>query len=428
MSEESNLSRNHNTNVPKNDEEENVPCRLYYADGMQVTYVNMVFTKDDLKSGHPQRSFRPDMVHQVFDKDGIIYGYRNLNIDIYYLANSAQAFVDLKYTDATNDKMPNHTKPDDIMSKLTPWLPEDYCATKEMFLNAIENENHHKMYGEPIDTFQLHNAKEGTTYKYTVTSCSVDEPGFVDFHYRFQCMIVWFIDAASQIDADDPNWMFLYVYEHRKQGSSSTTGIYPVGFSTVYKFFHFPDKVRARISQFFIIPSCQGMGLGTYLLKNTYKIITDLPNVVDIAVEDPCPAFTRIRDFLDCQLLMQLDCFKEPNIKNGFVNSMYVEGNKHYKINKKQCRRVYEVLRFSYIKCNRFSADYAMLYKEISQRLKIPYLKEQRCLKKINSEILSEYSNRISLESVEKNIAYYMSDIISAAQQFSNKMDKQVDA
>ncbi|KAF5300371.1 hypothetical protein FQR65_LT00992 [Abscondita terminalis] len=68
-----------------------------------------------------------------------------------------------------------------------------------------------KCLGESLIQFSCVMKKDKTTYEYIITLCSIDEPGFTEFHYRFQCMIVWFIDAASQIDADDPNWMFLYV-------------------------------------------------------------------------------------------------------------------------------------------------------------------------------------------------------------------------
>ncbi|KAF5274577.1 hypothetical protein FQA39_LY07189 [Lamprigera yunnana] len=354
---------------------ENVPAKLYCSDSMEVIKIRIVFGRNDLNPKCIQRCFRPTMVHQVFPPEGIIYGYRNLSIDIYFLANSSKCFVDVHYAHVSNVNKLAQAHPDNILLKLTPWLPEDFYTDKKDFLEALGKEKHHKSYGTELDSFELYNEKEDTTYKYTINLCSTEEPGFSEFHSRFQCMIVWFIDAASQIDVEDPNWMFFYVYETRESPSSSTSGTYPVGFGTTYKFFHFPDKIRIRISQFFIIPPCQGIGLGTFLLKNIYKVIIDMPNVIDITVEDPCPEFTRLRDFLDCQLLMNLNSFQESNINNGSLNDLFIEANSHYKFNRKQFRRAYEILRFSYIKCNRFSSEYAALYNETRQRAKASYPK-----------------------------------------------------
>ncbi|KAB0800548.1 hypothetical protein PPYR_06288 [Photinus pyralis] len=404
--------------VDDDDEDEDpavVPRRLYFADSMQVININMVFSPSDLIPEYPQRSFRPDMVHQVFGDDGIIYGYRNLNIDIYFLANSAKCFVDLQYTEVTNSDMPNHSEPDNILNKLTPWLPENYYLVKSDFVAQLYKENHNRMFGTAIDSVELYNVKETASYRYTFTVCTNEDRKFREFHSRFQCLIVWYIDGASQIDVDDPNWMFIYVYETRKQGTEcATSGMYPVGFATVYKFFHYPDKIRTRISQFFIIPPCQGIGVGTRLLKNTYRVIRHLPNVVDITVEEPCQSFTHMRDFLDCKLLMQLESFKQTAIHNGYTNAMFVEANNHYKINKRQIRRVYEILRLAYIKCNTCDPNYQHLSSEIRERLSIPYMRQLRSLGRMSCDKNLEHSVK-SMVTLESTIAKYIKEVTNAA-------------
>lgn len=56
----------------------------------------------------------------------------------------------------------------------------------------------------------------------------------------------------------------------------------PVGFCTVYRFFAFPNKFRARISQFFVLPSHQKRGIGSTLYEVVAKALRDMEDVVDI--------------------------------------------------------------------------------------------------------------------------------------------------
>lgn len=411
--------------VEEDDDDEDrgvVPRRLYFANSKQVMNINMVFTSNDLIPEYPQRSFCPAMVHQIFGEDGIIYGYRNLHIDIYFLANSAKCFVDLQYTEVTSADMPNHSAPDDILKKLSPWLPEKYYLDKKQFISKVLKENHTKTFGTFIDCIQLYNEKERTLHHYTYSLCTGNDPEFRKFHSRFQCMIVWYIDGVSQIDVEDPNWMFIYVYEKRRLTGSWDTGMYPVGFATIYKFFHYPDKVRARISQFFVIPPCQGAGIGSHLLKNVYLTLRNLHNVVDITVEEPCRAFTRMRDFLDCQLVMQLEPFKKSVIHNGYTNAMFVEANKQYKITKRQARRIYEILRFAYIHCDKDDVNYPQLYEEISDRLKIPLMRELRTLRRAKACDKTVENTIEALPYMEAKIKQYIKDILDAAFGYNNKL------
>ncbi|KAF2885736.1 hypothetical protein ILUMI_20440 [Ignelater luminosus] len=352
---------------------------LYTCNAMEATNLKIVFTSDDLNKNCTKRLFKPELVHQIFGINEIIFGYRNIVVNIYVTANSAQYFIEVKYKAMIDSS--KGLSPDNILERLALWLPAKYYTDRKQFIRVIERENHSQMFGSVVDTFETYNKSENATYKYIITNCSASEKGFAEFHLRFECMIVWFIDAASQIDVDDPNWIFLYVFEERTLPNGKT-GYYPVGYCTIYKFFHFPDKIRTRISQLFVIPPCQRTGVGTKLLSATYKVITELPNVIDITVEDPCEAFKKMRDTLDCQLLMQIESFKYPAISKGFTQDMFTEANYHYKLNKQQCRRIYEILRMVYITQYPNSDEAQKFYNEIKQRVEAPYQREQRNWKK----------------------------------------------
>lgn len=105
-------------------------------------------------------------------------------------------------------------------------------------------------------------------------------PEYEAFHQRMETLIVWYIDAANFIDIQDSKWRFYILYEKVKNNDAEI--YYPVGYSTIYEYFAFPDNHRYRISQFIIFPPYQNLGLGTELLKAMYKNIQALPKVQDI--------------------------------------------------------------------------------------------------------------------------------------------------
>lgn len=82
-----------------------------------------------------------------------------------------------------------------------------------------------------------------------------------------------------------------YTYRYGRKGPPSV-----IGFCTVYKFFAYPDQIRARISQFIIYPPYRRSGVGVRFLRCVYNIIRDtIPNLKDITVEDPNEKFRMIR-------------------------------------------------------------------------------------------------------------------------------------
>lgn len=95
-----------------------------------------------------------------------------------------------------------------------------------------------------------------------------------------ETLIVWYIDAANFIDTDDEKWQFFVLYE--KDVSRSPVVYYPVGYSSVYEYFSYPESRRYRISQFIIFPPHQNLGLGTELLTAIYNHLGAYENIFDI--------------------------------------------------------------------------------------------------------------------------------------------------
>lgn len=57
----------------------------------------------------------------------------------------------------------------------------------------------------------------------------------------------------------------------------------PVAFCTIYKFYAYPDKIRPRISQFFVLPSHQRKGIGTKLFETVARLLRADDSVIDLA-------------------------------------------------------------------------------------------------------------------------------------------------
>lgn len=130
----------------------------------------------------------------------------------------------------------------------------------------------------------------GDAKSYKVTLCSLDDEEFRDFHSRFQTFIVFYIDAASYIDLSDKKWTVYYVYVYHLflynritffifRYETGKKSCYPIGFCTVYNFFSYPDKIRPRISQFFILPPHQKCGIGKKLLLAVYQHFRQQNNI-----------------------------------------------------------------------------------------------------------------------------------------------------
>lgn len=81
----------------------------------------------------------------------MIFGYRQLSINLFYLHNSAKCFVDLH---SSGKIVNNELKPDDVMQALIPWLPQNYCTKKDDFLKEVKNEQHNHIFGKPFYEFK----------------------------------------------------------------------------------------------------------------------------------------------------------------------------------------------------------------------------------------------------------------------------------
>lgn len=106
------------------------------------------------------------------------------------------------------------------------------------------------------------------------------------------------------------------------------------GYTTVYLYYAYPQHNRPRISQMFILPPFQCMGIGAKLIELVYHKFKGDPKVVDITVEDPSDDFRRVRNYVDVKLCRELPEFSENNLKNGFSKEMVKVAKEQLKVMK----------------------------------------------------------------------------------------------
>ncbi|XP_057662989.1 histone acetyltransferase type B catalytic subunit [Diorhabda carinulata] len=316
---------------------------MYKKEANAVVSFNIVYEKQDVIQ--PVLTFKPVMSHQIFGENECIFGYRSLAIDLYYLHNSAKCYVNVSSSGIVESDV---YKPDNIMECLNPWLPENFTTNKEEFIKLIKEESHDVIFGKVLHTFtakgkfHLH-PKTQVNVTYKITQCDLKDENFKMFHSRFETYVIWFIDGANYIDLADPKWEIFYVYEEKKSPQTQQLYVTPVGFCTVYKFYSYPQNIRSRISQFFILPTHQKRGIGTELYKTVFKVFLEDPICTDITVEEPTSTFQKIRDIHDCCLVNSQLRAKEMSILSTPVKTVF-EIVKKQKLCKKQCQRVYDIL------------------------------------------------------------------------------------
>lgn len=319
---------------------------MYKKEAVDVVRFKFVYDEEDLKL-KDVASFRPQMAHQIFGETESIFGYRSLSINLYYLHNSANCYVDIQKSGMIGKSADDVYKPDDILEIMSPWLPDNFVTNRDEFIDKIKQEEHDKVYGEVLEEFKC--TQKSLTFSnvypsYLITVCEDLNEEMRDFHRRFETLIIWFIDAANFIDLDDKRWMIFYVYEKIHNPNLNKTSLSPVGFCTVYKFFSYPNKIRTRISQFFIVPTHQKRKLGTRLYQAVVEKIRSMDQVVDITVEEPTFTFQRIRDLIDSQAVLKVIMDNDSSIKESDQKRIF-EIAKQLKICKKQSQRVYDVLK-----------------------------------------------------------------------------------
>lgn len=340
-------------------------------------------------------SVNPEYMQHFVGEHGKIYGYKGLKIDVWLNALSFHAYVDIQYESKVEEGKSEKEATDltDLMKRIFGrGLVEDRNAFIQSFSSnsqSIESMIHNE--GERIATREVLTDKglsaQGDSERLGVSSeifrLELSDPQIREWHARLEPLVLLFVEGSQPIEQDDPKWeMYIRVQRESLSGGSAVCRL--LGFCTVYRFYHYPDTTRLRISQILVFPPYQGKGHGLLLLEAVNKTAVSRDSY-DVTVEEPSESLQELRDCMDTIRLLSFEPvmpavksavqkLKEANPSDKSAADHCLEGNvnnetvttsstkpknksgwfpppglveevrKHLKISKKQFKRCWEIL------------------------------------------------------------------------------------
>ncbi|EMD34394.1 hypothetical protein CERSUDRAFT_117259 [Gelatoporia subvermispora B] len=298
------------------------------ADANEALRLSLVRTPDDkaaLSTREAYEGFHPTFTYPIFGEDEKIYGYQGLTIDLKFASGSLAQLLSISYS----ERLPSSTAVDDIEGALSKHIPPGYDTDPEAFAARVEADAlSFKPPGERIYSYSrparrrgwpptkgkdkasgsgtLLDDDEDDIVEFEVYHSTWDTPEFREYHRRMQLFVLLYIEGASYIQEDEDAWEFAVLYEKRtlkKPDGTSRVTYHFVGYSTLYPFYCFPDRVRVRIAQFLILPPYQQEGHGSALYQALYRYTRRTPGIAELTVEDPAEAFEDLRDRNDIAML-----------------------------------------------------------------------------------------------------------------------------
>ncbi|KAH7103851.1 histone acetyltransferase type B catalytic subunit [Auriculariales sp. MPI-PUGE-AT-0066] len=282
--------------------------------------IQVVRAHDDKTSLATEQPFHPLFTYPIYGEEEKIYGYKDLKIDLRVASGSLATYFAVSHS----AKLAAGTV-DDAEGKLKDKLSTDICRSEDEFSSRVEQDAlSFRPPGRKIASYvraaELSKGKgrvNATTSEdddnavvYEVYHATWSTPGFTEYHRRMQLFILLLIEGGSYLNEDEDKWEFVLLFERRRRSDTARTAVYHfIGYSSLYPFFYFPDKVRMRLSQFIILPPYQKQGHGSELYEAIYVYVLGHPDIAELSVEDPAEAFEDLRDKCDLNMLLAHESF-----------------------------------------------------------------------------------------------------------------------
>jgi histone acetyltransferase 1 len=347
-----------------------------------------------------QKTFKPEFTHQIFGDDEAIFGYKSLRINYYLTPGLLDACICLKYKEKISPQRFEGIEADDVYGEITKFgCSPGFTTNLDTFCSQkLKQDMSFIPFGEKIYEYtdesrpvlakkaNITNGspKETKSYEiYKVDSNCVDfsSQKFVDYLNRVQTILVFYIETSSFIDTDDTQWSHYFLYEKLKRISSSESSCQfrytTIGYCSVYNYYAYPDKQRARISQILVFPLHQRAGHGAELLESIYRDSCQNPKVLDVTAESPSNEFVQMRDYVTTRMCSKLSSFADAiKLKNGFSKAMMDEAMRVHKMPKLQSRRCYEILRMAHTNANK-EQEWRDFRLDVKKRLNTPFIRRR---------------------------------------------------
>ncbi|XP_048835791.1 histone acetyltransferase type B catalytic subunit isoform X1 [Brienomyrus brachyistius] len=384
----------------------------YKCDTNEAICLKLVRFPEDVED--ESTTFHPEYSHQLYGDDEVAFGYKGLQIQLYYTAGNLNTLFKVKYTSKVSEKF-DCVEPDDVEGKIREIIPQGFTCNADDFVALLEKEANFRPFGSLLHTYTVHGGEDGEDITYQIYKADMACPGFREYHARLQTFLMWFIETASFIDVDDERWTYFLVFE--KYNKDGETLYATAAYMTVYNYYVYPDKTRPRVSQMLVLPPFQGEGHGAQLLEAVHRFYCTSPLVQDITAEDPSESYVKLRDFVLVKLCQSLPSFASEQLSQGFGDAMATEAREKLKINKKHARRVYEILRLRVTDMS--DEEKARSYRlEVKRRLFGPYKKNQREMVKMKKCLrpeelashISQMDTELQHQELEKSYQELLAD------------------
>ncbi|AQZ15150.1 HAT1 (YPL001W) [Zygosaccharomyces parabailii] len=283
--------------------------------------------------------FSPSFTYPIYGDAEQIFGYKDLVIHLVFDSVTFKPFVNVKFSDKLKEDA------EDVIGKLLKFLPKDDVIVKDEERWVDDFKQEQKRFSLPSDDYKVSeynkNGDEFVVYKQGITNDFCKK-----LHSRVQIFVLLFIEAASYIDENDPNWEIFWLFNKATKQC--------IGFVTTYKYWKYLGaqqfdqskelKYRAKISQFIVFPPYQHEGHGSIL----YNTIVDLwlkdNRLLEITVEDPNETFDDLRDRNDLERLDR-EKFFDAVPHNKIIDEQWIENQrKKHKLEKRQFSRLIEMI------------------------------------------------------------------------------------
>ncbi|KAJ2563169.1 histone acetyltransferase 1 [Coemansia sp. RSA 1822] len=304
----------------------------------------------DEEEGADVIEFHPEFTYPIYGEHERIFGYKGLSININYAAGSLATYFNVHYSKRIEQMESTSAvalKADDVDTPMRQILADSICSTQSEFAQVVARDTH--MFRPPGRKVHEYSGRSSQTeqLRYEIYSSSFDNAESAKYHERVQALVLFFIEGAQFIDTGDERWHVHTVFERLDLNGQTSYSL--VGFSTVYNFYCWPDRKRARISQFLILPPFQGQGHGSALYAHIHATVLASSEYADLSVEDPSEAFDDMRDRNDMRYLLKRNAFDQ--IKSAPVEQSVVEElQQKHKLSRRQMTRCIEMALLKTIK------------------------------------------------------------------------------